>query len=100
MLEEDGIFGSYVNARHLEQVVGVCIVYFVAIILRSITYFWGVACISPMCMTTIRCMFSYHQQSGYDVFKQNVVDSTTHWKLQKKFSLLAEKQEVAVLTNV
>jgi len=45
-------------------------------------------------------MFSYHQQSGHDVFKQNDLDSTTHRKLQKKFSLLAEKQEVAVMTNV
>jgi len=31
LLEEDVIFGSYIDARHLEQVVGVCIVYFVTI---------------------------------------------------------------------
>ena len=29
--EEDVIIGSYVDARHLKLVVGVCIVYFVAI---------------------------------------------------------------------
>ena len=31
LLKEDGIFESYVDAHHLKQVVGVCIVYFVAI---------------------------------------------------------------------
>ena len=31
LLEEDGIFGSYVDTCHPEQVVGICIVYFVAI---------------------------------------------------------------------
>ena len=31
LVEEDGILGSYIDARHLKQVVGICIVYFVAI---------------------------------------------------------------------
>ena len=31
LLEEDVIFGSYIDACHLEQVVDVCIVYFVTL---------------------------------------------------------------------
>jgi len=40
LLEEDGIFGSYVDACYLKQVVGVCIVLFVAIDPDRSCTFW------------------------------------------------------------
>ena len=40
LLEEDGIFGSYVDAHYLKQVVGVCIVLFVAIDCDRSCTFW------------------------------------------------------------
>jgi len=40
LLEEDGIFGSYVDARHLQQVVGVCNVYLVTIDHNRSRTFW------------------------------------------------------------
>ena len=58
LLEEDGIFGSYTDARYLKQVVGVCIVLFVAIDHDRSCTFW-LWLVSHL-LFSIRCLRGAH----------------------------------------